>query len=486
MQASLTHTTAGSSRLTGEALAAELRRVVPKADVHGHPGQRHCYAYDSSFETQRRPRLPDAVVLPSCADDVAAAVAWAHERGVPVTPRGAGTGQTGGAVPAHGGIVVDLCPLNRIVELDEANLQVFCEPGVVHARLNAFLAKCGLMFPPDPGSSRMCTVGGMASNNSRGMRAIKYGATGDYVLGLDVVMPDGRLITTGSVGSRALQSSSGIDLTKLFVGSEGLFGIIVGLRLKVLPVPQAKGLVMALFDNLDNSPLAVQRVLAAGIIPSAIEILDREAIRAANIYRPNLGLPEVEALLLYEVDGSPPAVDWDVPRIVAAIEGLAIRVETSNDPAWVAKIWDGRSVIGAAAGRIKRNGARVYAGEDVCVPISAIPDALRGIHRIAARHEIPIITYGHIGVGMLHPGPVIDPSNDDEARRVLLVADEINRLALELGGTTTGEHGVGISRAPYMPAEHGAALDVMRQLKAALDPRGILNPGKVLDAGVGG
>lgn len=478
-------TTATTRTRGATTLAADLRLAAPNADVRDSPGELACYAYDSSFESQLRPRRPDVVVLPTTVDDVVQVMRFAHATHIPVTPRGAASGQTGGSVPVYGGIVLDLCPLNRINELDAGNLQVFCEPGVVHANLNAFLAPHKLFFPADPGSSRMCTLGGMVSNNSRGMRAIKYGETGAYVLGLDVVLPDGRLITTGSIGSRALQSSSGIDLTRLFVGSEGLFGVIVGLRLKVLPIPQAKGLVMALFDQLDNSSSAVQAVLAAGIIPAAVEILDREAIRAANLYRPNLGLPEVDAVLLFEVDGSPAAVADETPRIVKIVEPYAARVETSNDPAWVAKIWDGRSVVGAAAGRIKPNGSRVYAGEDVCVPISRIPDALRGIHAIAKKYDIPIITYGHVGCGMLHPGPVINRANVDEVRRVQHVADEINRLALELGGTTTGEHGVGMSRAPYMAVEHGPALDVMRQIKACLDPKNILNPGKILEVAPG-
>ena len=440
------------------------------------------YSYDSSFLTQTHDFRPDVVVVARSAQDVAATVRFAYEQGVPVVPRGAGTGQTGGAVAASGGIVLDVSALNRVLELDKDNLQVICEPGVVHADLNAFLAQERLFFPPDPGSTKMCTVGGMVANNSRGMRAIKYGATGDYVLGLDVVLPSGELITTGSVGSRAIQSSSGLDLTHLFVGSEGMLGVFTRLRLKVLPQPASRGLVLAAFDNLDDSGRAVMAVFAAGVLPSAIEILDSSAIKAVNLYKPALQLPDAEAVLLFELDGNKPGVAHDAARVAELLRPLTPRVHWADEPKQVAALWEGRSVVGAASGQVRPGAARVYAGEDICVPISRVPEALRGIQEIGAKHETIVVTYGHIASGNLHAAPVIDMASAAERQRVVAVADEIHEMALRLGGTVTGEHGVGLTRRAYMEREHGAALATMRLIKQTLDPKGIMNPGKMFPA----
>src|SRR5439155_2776247 len=266
-------------------LADDLRAVVTTSRVLDSPAELRTYAYDASFLTQLAPRSPDAVVIAASTEDVAAVMRYANARGIPVTPRGAASGQAGGAVALGGGIVLALNALNRILEIDVANMQAFCEPGVVHANLNAALAKYNLVFPPDPGSSRMATVGGMAATNAHGMRAVKYGPTGAWVLGLRVVLPDGTLIETGSVNSRSKQSSAGLELTKLFVGAEGTLGVFTRLRLKLMPVPPARAVVLALFDALENAGKAVQAVFQAGISPSAIEILDQRSIRAANLYR---------------------------------------------------------------------------------------------------------------------------------------------------------------------------------------------------------
>jgi glycolate oxidase len=463
----------------GRDLRAALR---PGCVVIDDPNQLECYAYDASFESMMSPRLPDVVVQPRDTDDVSRTLAFAWEHRVPVTPRGAATGQAGGALPARGGIVVDVSAMNRLLEIDGANLQVLVEPGIVHADLNDALARSRLIFPPDPGSSRMCTVGGMVSNNSRGMRAIKYGSTGDYVLGMEVVLPDGQVIVTGSIGSRALQSSSGLELTKFFVGSEGMLGVIARLRLKVIPKPISRGIVMAQFDRLTAAAESVSVVLAGGILPSAIEILDASAIKAVNIYRPALKLPDAEAILLYEVDGNPPSVAQDVRRIAELVAPLAAGVDWSDEPKRVAALWEARSVVGAASGQIKPGCARVYAGEDICVPLTRVPETLEAIQSLAREHDITVVTYGHIASGNIHPAPVIDVADPEQVRRVRSFADAVHRLARRMGGTVTGEHGVGLTRTAYMREEHGPALDVMLTLKRALDPYNIMNPGKMFPA----
>jgi glycolate oxidase len=466
--------------IAASGVAADLRRLLKQSEVLDAPSELRTFAYDASFMTQLAPRAPDAAVFARSVEDVAAVMRYAYERGIPVTPRGAASGQAAGSVALQGGIVLSVHAMDQILELDQPNMQAICQPGVVHARLNDELRPHNLIFPPDPGSTRMATVGGLASTNAHGMRAVKYGPTAAWVLGLQVVLPDGELIETGSVGSRAKQSSAGLELTKLFVGSEGTLGVFTRLRLKLMPIPPARAIVMALFDQLENAGQAVQATFAAGISPSAIEIVDQRCIQAINLYRPNLGLPEAEAMLLFEVDGNPPGCRWDAEKIVEVVGALATRVEWSDEPRRMAALWEGRSVVGAAVGLLRPGSNRAYCGEDICVPVARIPECLRAIQEISARYRIPIATYGHIGGGDLHPGHLIDARDPDEIARVLEVADEIHRLALRMGGTVTGEHGVGLVRAPYMAAEHGEALDVMRQLKRALDPKGIMNPGKIV------
>jgi glycolate oxidase len=462
-------------------IADDLRPRVTSSRVLDAPAELRTYAYDASFLTQLAPRVPDAVVIAGSTDDVASVMRFAFERGIPVTPRGAASGQAGGAVALGGGIVLALNALNSIFEVDVGNMQVICEPGVVHAKLNEALAPSGLIFPPDPGSSRMATVGGMASTNAHGMRAVKYGPTSAWVLGLEVVLADGSVIETGSVGSRAKQSSAGLELTKLIVGAEGTLGVVTRLRLKLLPIPPARAIVLALFDVLEKAGQAVQTVFASGISPSAVEILDERSIQAINLYRPTMNLPQVEALLLYEVDGNPPGVRWDAERIVEVVSPLARQVEWSDEPARIAALWEARSVVGAAVGTLRPGSQRAYCGEDIAVPVANIPEALRAIQDISARHGLLVATYGHIGGGGLHPGILINGHDADEIKRALHVADEIHHLALRLHGTVTGEHGVGAARSPYMAEEHGPALEVMRRLKAALDPKGIMNPGVIFD-----
>jgi glycolate oxidase len=465
------------------ALARDLRGLLRASRVVDQPGELAAYGYDASFLTQQAPRAPDVAVIAGSVDDIRALLSYAFARGIPVTPRGAASGQAAGAVALRGGIVLALNALNRVLEIDVANAQAFCEPGVVHAALNAQLLPHRLIFPPDPGSSRMATVGGMASTNAHGMRAVKYGPTSAWVLGLDVVLADGQLIETGSAGSRAKQSSAGLELTKLFVGSEGTLGVITRLRLKLMPIPPARAIVLAHFSALEDAGRAVQAVFGAGVTPSAIEILDQRCVQAINLYRPAMRLPEVEAVLLFEVDGNPPGVRWDAETICAALGPLAQEVEWSDEPRRIAALWEARSVVGAAIGALRPGANRAYCGEDICVPVARIPETLRAIQEISARYAIPIATYGHIGGGGLHPGHLIDARDPDEVRRVLQVADEIHDLALRMGGTTTGEHGVGAVRTAFMAREHGAALEAMRRVKQALDPQGLMNPAKVLPDG---
>lgn len=460
-------------------IISRIRKIVGEERCFSKEVDLICYAYDSSLESQLNRWVPDLVVQPQHREQIVAIMKLANEYRIPVVPRGAGTGQCCGAVAHRGGIVLDMSLMNKILRYDLENLQVVVQPGIVHAELNQNLASYGFFFPPDPGSTKMCTLGGMIAFNSSGMRAVKYGTTKNYVLGLEVVLPTGEVMVTGGQRSRALKSVAGYDLTSLFVGSEGTLGIITAVRLKVLPLPEKRGLVVAFFDNLEASGEAVIQVFKSRLFPSAIEILDRSAIKAAIKYKPELVLPEVEAMLLFEVDGTPPGVAYEAQSIARVCENFAFKVEWTDDPAKLNQLWTARSVVGAAAGQLKEGATRVYIGEDICVPIYRVPEALRRIQQIGERYGITIVTYGHIGDGNLHAAPVINTYDPSEIERVRKVGDEIHRMALELEGTTTGEHGVGLTRAVYMEEELGLSLELMRRLKKAIDPLNILNPGKM-------
>ena len=461
-------------------LGAELKRIFPQERVLISELERRMYSYDSSFLARFNHFVPDAVVLPRSTQEVSALLKMASDQGIPVIPRGAGSGETCGCLAVRGGIVVDLSAWDTIEEVDVANMQVFARPGVVHYKLNGHLAGFGLFFPPDPGSTRMCTIGGMVANNSSGLRAVKYGTTEQYVLGLEVVLPDGQVIQTGGLNCRALKNVSGLNLTKLFVGSEGILGIITRIRLRVWPRPKARGMAMAVFNELDQAPAAVLDVYQSGILPSGIEILDTSAIRAINMYKPEINLPNAEAILIFEVDGNPAGVAWEGQQIVEIVGRRATSVEWATDPARMADLWRGRSVVAVAAARLRPDGSRIFAGEDISVPLSQVTETLRRIKELSRKHDVAVVNYGHIGDGNIHTAPVINLDNSTEIERANALVDDIHRLAIAMGGATTGEHGVGAVRNQYTMDEHGEAALVMKRLKEALDPQNIMNPGKLL------
>ncbi|NEU31887.1 FAD-binding protein [bacterium LRH843] len=438
------------------------------------------YSYDASFETQINPQKPEVVVIPLRTEEVSECVKLANECKIPVYPRGAATGQTGGAVSTKGGIMMDLSKMNRILDIDYRNMQVIIEPGVVQDDLNQALKPYGLRFPPDPGSANMCTIGGMVSNNSSGLRAVKYGVTRHYVLGMEVVLPTGEVIITGGEKSKALKSVSGYDLAHLMIGSEGTLGIVTRLRLKLLPLPVTRGIVLASFIRLEDAGEAVNAVFSSGLQPSAIEIMDFNCVKAVNIMKPELNLPlDNEAVLVFEVDGAEEEVTSQVNRLKKVIEKYTNYLQFSDEPEECEKLWQARKLVGASVGLLKPGGFRVYGGEDICVPISRLPETLRTIHDIAKKYGIVCGIYGHVGDGNLHTGPVVNMNNKVEMENVQKMIDDIHQLAIDMEGTTTAEHGVGLVRAKYMDVEHGAAMEVMRAIKRTLDPNNILNPGKM-------
>ena len=453
-------------------ILGRLQEIVGNERVSTSSAELYCYSCDAS---QIR-GMPDYVIRPISTEQVSEIVKLAYEKEIPVVSRGAGTGLAGGAVPVEGGIVLDMSSMEKIVELDLDNLQVIVEAGVVQAKLNKALEPYGFFFPPDPGSSAMCTIGGLIGNDGSGMRSVKYGTTRDYVLGLEVVMADGTIINTGS---KVMKSVSGYSLTDLFVGSEGTLGVITKAILKVRALPRERSVLLASFDNPELAGKAVVKTLSSGIVPSACEILDRNIIQAINTYDPNIGIPDAGAILLFEVDGTENSVREGIEMIEEVCKSLATSIKTASDKAERDEIWAARRLVGAAISRLDPMRTRVYVGEDVGVPIKELPGMLHKVREISEEFDLPIMTYGHIGDGNLHTGMCIDVLEDADWEKLNKAADRIHHEAHAIGGPVTAEHGVGGARADFMKIEVGNAIDVMIAIKKALDPKGIMNPGKM-------
>lgn len=377
----------------------------------------------------------------------------------------------------QGGVVLDMSGMNRILEIDIENQQVIIEPGLVAETLNLAIKPLGFFFPPDPGSLAMCTIGGMIANNSSGMRSVKYGTVRNYVLDLEVVLADGRVVHTGS---KVLKSSAGYDLTRLFVGSEGTLGIITSAGLKVAPLPAARKLVLASFQDAEIAGRSIVEIFSRGITPSACEILDRTTIAVLKMCEPHLALPADGDVILFEVDGTAASTEETAAQIRDACLPLARSVRIASCREEMEEIWAARRLVGAAISKLDPAKTRIYMGEDVGVPIKQIPALIRKVQQISSKLDIPAMKYGHIGDGNLHVALFIDIRDESQWDKLRLAADRIHRAALDLGGTVSSEHGIGLARADLLPEQAGSeAFSLMQSIKKALDPQGILNPGKM-------
>ena len=428
------------------------------------------FSYDASDHKHR----PEAGVWPASSEEVSRILVLANEHRFPVTPRGAGTGLAGAAVPASGGLVLDMCRMNKILDIRIADRLTVLQPGVVYADLEKALAPHGFFFPPDPASSTVCTLGGNVATNAGGIRGAKYGVTRDYVMGLEVVLPDGRIMR---IGSRCMKSASGYDLTRLFVGSEGTLGVITEITLKINPKPTAFKTVLASFASLKDAGQAVTDIMHSGIVPSVLEVLDENSIKVLREHA-NMNLPEVTAMILVETDGYTEAeTSYQMGKLIEVFRKNSVTDTQVADTADEAEeLWKARKSVGSTAGQLRANSV----SEDVTVPMSKVPDLLTGISIIVRKYDLPFVIFGHAGDGNLHPRIMYDRSDPDNVTRLSKAVDEIFKLTCNLGGTLTGEHGIGLSKAPYMTLEHDpVALDVMRSIKILFDPNNILNPGKM-------
>lgn len=468
------------SRPTGGQLApdvaAALRAIVGDR-LLTDPVDLAAYAYDGTFLERR----PVGVVMARTTGEVAAIVQVAARHRLPLLARGSGTSLTGGPVPSSGQeLVLDLAAMREILDIDPLNMTATVEAGVVTASLGEAAARLGLLYPPDPASLAVSTIGGNLACNAGGPSGLKYGVTRDYVLALEVVLADGRVAW---FGSRAMKNSSGYPLAHLFVGSEGTLGIITRAVLKLLPRPAKERTVLVGFDSLEAAAALVTRVLGAGVLPAAIEVVDQVCLEAVEAYRP-LGLPAaVEAVLLFRHDGTEASTAAEVETVTAVAEANgAILIRSATDENEADELWQARRAVSPALARLRPN----KLGEDVAVPRGAIVEMVRRIRAISERHRLPIATFGHISDGNLHPNILFDGADPDERARMLAAARDIFLAALDLGGVLSGEHGIGALKKEFLPlAVDPTALELMRALKGLLDPQGILNPGKVLPDGTG-
>ena len=428
------------------------------------------FSYDASEHSHR----PTCAVWAETADQVSEILKLSNREKIPVIPRGAGTGLSGMAVPIEGGIILDLSRMNSIVKISIEDRLAIVQPGVVYVDLEKALAPFGFFFPPDPASGKVSTLGGNVATNAGGLKGAKYGTTRDYVLGLQVVLPDGRIMRTGS---KAMKSVSGYDLTRLFVGSEGTLGVVTEITLKINPKPTATSTALATFDSLEDAGRAINQIMHSGIVPSALEILGRETIAAIN-QNTDLNLPEVDAMLLAETDGyTQEETDYQIKKVIQVFEeNNAKEVKRAKTDKEVEDLWAARKSAYAVLARIKTH----FVLEDVTVPMTNIAELLKGIEAISKRYDLQIATFGHAGDGNLHPQILYDGYDPEQVRRMEEASADLFKLAIDLDGTLTGEHGIGLAKAPYMTLEHDqVAMDVMRHIKKMFDPNNILNPGKM-------
>ena len=451
----------------------KLRDIVGAENVLTSREDLIPYAFDG---TAAMKEMPGSVVFAVSTEQISAVLKLANDTETPVVTRGSGTGLSGGSVPAADCIVLCTVKMGAILEVDAANLTMTVEPGVTTIQIAEAAEKAGLFYPPDPGSMKISTIGGNVAENSGGLRGLKYGVTRNYVMGMEVVLPDGEVMW---LGNKCVKDVAGFSLKDVMIGSEGTLGVITKVLLRLIPKPAAKKTMVATFDAMDAAAQTVSDIIAAQIIPCTLEFLDRTTIHCVEDFA-KVGLPlDCEALLLMETDGHPAAVAEEAAKMeeLAKANG-AMEVRVARDAAEAAQLATARRSAFSALARL----APTTILEDATVPRSELAHMIRFVAEVAKKHELKIGTFGHMGDGNLHPTFLTDERNEAEIHRVHEAFKEIFDEAIRLGGTITGEHGIGLAKKEFLPKFAGAAqMRVMRELRKALDPKGILNPGKMFD-----
>ncbi|MFQ5905797.1 MAG: FAD-binding oxidoreductase [bacterium] len=453
-----------------------LERIVGPENVSDDVAELYIYGSDASVHQA----MPDMVVRPGKKEEVQEILKYADKNKIPVVARGSGSGMSGQAVPIDAGIVMDMKRMNRIIAIRPEDVLCVVEPGVVDDDLNRALKPCGFFFPPTPASSRVATIGGEIANNASGLRSVKYGATRDSVLGMKVVLANGNLVT---LGSNTRVEASGYQLARLMVGSEGTLGVIVEATLRLTPIPKFKAMGMAKFNELEDAGRTITKVMSSGIVPSVLELMDNVAITAVNTTM-NMGLPDVEAIIMFEADGrTKAAVDADMDELEKICEeNGAFGIETSDDPKEMTRIFSGRKKLFAALSRYQKGLSCTSLADDMAVPNSKMAETVREIIEVAKRNNVVMTAYGHCGSGVVHTKILMDPTKRSQWADARKAVSEVYRFVHSVGGTTSGEHGIALSKAPSWKEEKKDSLEMMRAIKKALDPNNILNPHKLMDA----
>ena len=448
---------------------AQIGDQFPDITISTAPEDIICYGFDASgIEV-----CPSAIVWPNNTADVVKVMKYAYEKEIPVVPRGAGTGMTAGAVPSKGSIVLSFEKMKKIIEIDTENLNVLCEPGVINGKLQRELEWTGFFYPPDPASMNFCTLGGNVAENAGGPRALKYGVTRDYVMEIEAVLPNGEVITTGIKTTKGVV---GYDLTRLFTGSEGTLAVFTKIRLKVLPLPEEVITLLAIFRSLESSGDAVTKIISSKIIPRTLEFMDRNAIEAVENFKP-IGLPrDAEAVLLIELDGQPSTITREAEKVIALCSKLGAEIKMAKDEFAKNNLWASRRALSPALYHIKPT----KINEDIVVPRNKLTEMLRRLRTLSEKSGIAIVNFGHAGDGNIHVNIMVDKADEDEYQRGLGLVEQIFRDTLELGGTISGEHGIGLTKAGYIDMELSEReLKIMESIKKVFDPKKILNPGKI-------
>lgn len=450
----------------------ELARIVGPDNAAFEREDLIVYSYDATGMRY----LPEAVVFPRSAEEVSLILKLAGAEGFPVTPRGAGSGFTGGALAAEGGVVLSIERMNRVLEVDPDNMYAVVEPGVVNYDLRQEVEPKGLFYPPDPTSLKFSTIGGNIAECAGGPNSVKYGVTRDYVMALEVVLPTGEVIRTGT---RTKKGVVGFDLTGLMVGSEGTLGVVTEATLRLVPKPEAVRTMLAVFPDMRAAAGAVPEIIRSRIVPSTLEFIDGVSIRCVTEHT-EVELPEAEALLLIEVDGDPGEVERQARGVEEIVKRAgASEVRTATEKREVKDLWKARRSLSQSMFKVKPN----KINEDVVVPRTKIPELVEGVRSIADEKGLTVPCFGHAGDGNIHVNVMYDAGDPEETSRAGSAVEEVFELVLGLGGTISGEHGVGLTKAPYLPMEMDEnAVALMERVKKAFDPKGILNPGKIFKA----
>ncbi|WP_163339078.1 FAD-binding oxidoreductase [Desulfopila sp. IMCC35008] len=451
-------------------IVENLQKIVGVQNISVSTADRITHSYDA---TQQK-HLPDIVVYAENTGQVSDVMKLANENRIPVLPRGAGSGFTGGTLPIHGGIVLVLTRMDSILDIDTENLVAVVEPGVVTAELQRQVEKLGLFYPPDPASKEFSTMGGNVAECAGGPRCVKYGVTKDYIMGLEVVTPAGEVLTTGG---ETLKNVVGYDLTKLFVGSEGTLGIVTKIIVKLLPKPEAKKTMLVQFTTIDGAAQSVSAIVGAKIIPTTLEFMDAATIGCIRDVSTIPIAEECKAILIIEVDGEQDVLGRQAAKILSVIEPFGIldtRIAETHEES--EEIWQVRRIVSPSLRKVNPD----KFNEDIVVPRSKVPDMIRALEALSEEYGVPIVNFGHAGDGNIHVNAMVDLAVEGMEEKVEELMARIFQAAVDLRGAISGEHGIGTSKARFMNMEYDrTTIDYMQRIKKVWDPNNILNPGKI-------